>query len=190
MKKRKCSKNCTRESMAKYKAELLRVLGSGSNVLFQDESHFSKAIVPIYGYSKVGEPCFVTSNIREPAHTLIFAFSTSYEIFYKVYEGSMNKARMQWFLTEVPSLPMVMDNLQIHKSVITNGEKIFTPVAQPYANPVEIVFSKLKHEFRQLNVAMPCADVKDLIDLSISKLTTDDLDGAIKHVVDFVRMNY
>jgi transposase len=190
VKKRKFSKNCTQESKSKYKTELLNALESRSDVLFQDESHFSKAIVPVYGYSKVGEPCFITSNFREPAYTLIFAFSTSHEIFYKVYEGSMNKARMQWFLTELPSLPMVMDNLQIHKSVTTNGSKIFTPVAQPYANPVEIVFSKLKHEFRQLNASMPQMNVKELIDMSIAKLTSSDLDGAIKHVTEFVKTNY
>ncbi len=36
-----------------------------------------------------------------------------------------------------------MDNLAIHKTVKVNGTKVFTPVAQPYANPVEIIFSKV-----------------------------------------------
>lgn len=190
MKKQKKSKNCTNESKAQYKSTLKSILGDGKEVLFQDESHFSKAVLPIYGYSKAGEPCFLTANIREPAYTLIFAFSTSYKIFYKVYEGAMNKARMQWFLMDIPPVRMVMDNLMIHKCVQTNGDKIFTPVAQPYANPVEIVFSKIKREFRHMNADMPDMDVESLIHLAIATLTSADLDGAIKHVLDFVDTNY
>ena len=57
---------------------------------------------------------------------MIFAFSKSGSVFYKVYEGAMNTARMQWFVDALPPTRIVMDNLAIHKSVHTNGEKVFT----------------------------------------------------------------
>jgi hypothetical protein len=39
---------------------------------------------------------------------------------------------------------LIMDNLAIHKTVKLNGTKVFTPIGQPYANPAEIIFSKIK----------------------------------------------
>ena len=38
------------------------------------------------------------------AHTLIFAFSKSGQFFYRVYEGAMNTARMQWFVDALPPI--------------------------------------------------------------------------------------
>jgi transposase len=62
----------------------------------------------------------------------------------------MNQARMQWFVDHLPTHTLVMDNLRIHKNIEFGGNVIFTPVAQPDANPVEIVFSKLKQQVQRI----------------------------------------
>ena len=71
MKRKRGSKNCTPLSKANYKTKL----DDGEDVLFQDESHFSSAVLPLYGYSKKGVPCYVNEPAERKAHTLIFAFS-------------------------------------------------------------------------------------------------------------------
>ena len=190
MKRRRGSKNCTPVSKANYKVKLNSVLNDGEDVLFQDESHFSNAVLPLYGYSKKGEPCFVNEPAERKAYTLIFAFSKSGQFFYKVYEGAMNMARMQFFVDELPPIRIIMDNLSIHKTVKTSGNKIFTPVAQPYANPAEIVFSKVKHMYRKFNAEMPELDVISKIDKAIATLNDSDLEGAVEHVRQFVNANY
>ena len=124
------------------------------------------------------------------AFTLIFAFSKSGQFFYKVYEGAMNTARMQWFMHHLPPVRIVMDNLSIYKGAVTDIEKIFTPVAQPYANPAEIVFSKVKHMYRKFNAERPDLDVPSKIDMAIATLTDSDLEGAVDHVRRFVAANY
>jgi transposase len=144
VKRRRQSVNCTPESKAVFKDKWNAIMSDGNDVLFQDESHFSQNILPLYGYSQAGHPCYVQETSKRDSHTLIFAFSKSGSFFYKVYSGSMNTARMQWFVDSLPPIRILMDNLAIHKCVHTHVEKIFTPVAQPYANPAEIVFSKIE----------------------------------------------
>ena len=97
----------------------------------------------------------------------------------------MNTARMQRFVDALPPTRMVMDNLAIHKAVRMHAEKIFTPVAQPYANPVEIVFSKVKAIYRRINLACPDESVEAKIDHAIAELQPSDLANAIRHVHDF-----
>ena len=58
-------------------------------------------------------------------------------------------------------------------------EKIFTPVAQPFANPVEIVFSKIKIIFRSINANNPLTSVENKLDLAIKTLTFQDLENAV-----------
>jgi len=190
MKRKRGSKNCTPSSKANYKTKLFSVLDDGEDVLFQDESHFSSAVLPLYGYSKKGVPCYVNEPAERKAHTLIFAFSKSGQFFYRVYEGAMNTARMQWFVDALPPIRIVMDNLSIHKGIRTDAEKIFTPVAQPYANPAEIIFSKVKQAYRILNADNPDIDVSTKIDMAIETLTDSDLDGAISRVREFVTEHY
>lgn len=190
VKKKRSSVNCTPESKRQYRDTWNEVMNDGKDVLFQDESHFSQNILPTYGYSAAGTPCFVNVTAKRENHTLILAFSKYGELFYKVYPGAMNTARMQWFVDALPATRIVMDNLAIHKSVSTLGEKIFTPVAQPYANPVEIVFSKVKAAYRRINLAYPDKSVEAKIDEAIADLQLTDLANAIRHVHDYVNTNF
>ena len=141
-KKKKRSKNATPESLAAFKYKWIRVLEDEQDVIFQDESHFSNNILPLYGYSKRNTPCYIIEPSERSAHTLNLAFSKSGQIFWKIYKGSSNIARMQWFTDNLPPIRVLMDNHSIHKAVRMTVEKIFTPVAQPESNPVEIIFSK------------------------------------------------
>jgi transposase len=184
------SKNATAASKAAFKQKFISILDDGGDVIFQDESHFSHNVLPLYGYSKRGKPCYVVEAAERKAHTLLFAFSKSGQVFYKVYEGSGNTPRMQWFVDHLPPTRVLMDNHTIHKGVKMDVEKVFTPVAQPYANPAEIVFSKIKTLFRKFNSLDRDASVEEKIDRAIAQLTDADLAGAIVHVRNFVESTY
>ena len=97
---------------------------------------------------------------------------------------------MQWFVDALPATRVLMDNHSVHKAVRMDVEKIFTPVAQPFANPVEIIFSKIKTNFRTINATNPLMSVEDKIDLAIQTLTFQDLENAVAHVNNFVVTNY
>ena len=83
-----------------------------------------------------------------------------------------------------------MDNHSIHKAVRMTSEKIFTPVAQPDANPVEIIFSKVKDNFRTINEENRELDVETKIGMALEKLVYDDLLHAIDFVDNFIRSTY
>jgi hypothetical protein len=162
-------------------------MNDGNDIIFQDESHFSNNILPLYGYSEKNNPCYISEPATRSAHTLNLAFSKSGQIFYKVYSGSICTSRMQWFIDALPSTRVLMD---MHKAVRMTTEKMYTPVAQPYANPVEIIFSKVKTMFRQINRQNPELSVEDKIDMSIETLVFEDLEHAIRHVDEFIREQY
>ena len=65
---------------------------------------------------------------------------------------------------------------------------LFTP--QPFANPVEIIFSKIKTNFRTINATNQLMSVEDKIDLAIKTLTFQDIENAVAHVSNFVPTNY
>jgi hypothetical protein len=116
-----CAENLTPESKAKYKKVFNELIEDEEDALFFDEMHASNNILPLYGYSKVGIPCYITEALEHKAHSLLFAFSKKGNFFYKVYEGAMNTARCQWFVDNLPQIRLVMDNLAIHKSVKMPG---------------------------------------------------------------------
>ena len=190
IKKKKCSKNATPEHLTAFKAEWIRVNEDGQDIIFQDESHFSNNILPLYGYSKRNIPCYINEPSERSAHTLNLAFSKSGQIFWKVYKGSVNTSRMQWFTDNLPPIRVLMDNHSTHKAVIMTVEKIFTPVAQPYANPVEIIFSKVKTNFRTINELHRTFDVEIKIEMALQTIVYEDLQNAIAYVDAFVRSNY
>lgn len=190
-KRTRVSHNCTPASKAQFRNSFLSAVEDGQDLLFMDECHFSNNVLPLFGYSKVREPCVITQEWQyRTAHSLIMAVSVSGQYFYRVYEGSVNKARMQVFFDHLPSTRIVLDNLQLHKSVVYPGAKIFTPVAQPYANPIEILFSKLKDSFRYINATYPTHLVSDKIEEAIECLTDTDVAGAVRHVQEFVTRAY
>ena len=138
IKKKKCSKNASVQSKSVFKDVWNKITNDGKDIIFQDESHFSNNLLPLYGYSRKNVPCYINEPSERSAHTLNFAFSTSGQIFYKVYNGSTSTSRMQWFVDALPATRVLMDNHSVHKAVRMDVEKIFTPVAQPFANPVNI----------------------------------------------------
>jgi predicted DNA-binding transcriptional regulator AlpA/transposase len=189
LKKKRRSKNSTPVKMRAYRDVYNAMIADGADFMCQDESHFSGNILPLYGFSPKGETCYIESGDRT-AYSLNFAFTRSGRYYYQVYEGSINGPRLQWFLDHVPPMRMILDNLNIHNSVKVQAPKVFTPVADPMANPAEIIFSKIKAAYRKINHVNRDVSVIDKIDRAIQTLTLEDFEGAIRHVHEYVNANY
>ena len=190
IKKKRTSKNATPENLRLFKERWNGIMEDGNDIIFQDESHFSNNVLPLYGYSEKNKPCYIVEPLIRSAHTLNLAFSKSGQIFHKVYPGSICTSRMQWFVDALPPTRLLMDNHSVHKAVKMTVEKVYTPVAQPYANPVEIVFSKVKTMYRQINQRNRSMSVEEKLDMAIGTLILEDLENAIRHVDTFVNKNY
>ncbi len=48
VKKKKRSKNTTPETLASFKSKWIAIIEDGQDIIFQDESHFSNNILPLY----------------------------------------------------------------------------------------------------------------------------------------------
>lgn len=192
LKKKKLSKNTTPETLAEYKRTWNNIYNDGNDIIFQDESHFSNGLLPLYGYTFANEPAYVNQpTSRTEAYTLNFAFSKTGNIFWKFYKGSNCISRMQWFVDHLPPTRILMDNHSIHKSVIMSVDKVFTPVCQPFANPVEIVFSKVKTLFRSINDKYRDElSIEEKVERAINSLVYEDLQNAMEFVNTYVQEKY
>ena len=81
---------------------------------------------------------------------------------FQTYEGSLNAQRFSSFLQGLDELvkagpvAVFMDNLRVHHSLIVreqmkamNIEALFNVPYSPENNPIETVFSLIKHQFKK-----------------------------------------
>jgi transposase len=187
MKKKRLSKNATPQTIQSFKDKFNEILNDGEDIIFQDESHYSNDILPLYGYSEKNVPCYIAAATERSAFTLNFAFSKSGQIFYKIYKGSSCESRMQWFVDHLPRVRILFDNHSTHKCINADVERIYTPVAHPDANPVECVFSKIKEAFRYINDNNRDLDVETKLEMAIETLVLEDLEHAIEYTRDYLQ---
>lgn len=192
MKYFRLSKNLTDESKAKYKKTYNDIIDDDRDVYFFDESHISDGLLPLYGYSQANVPCYTREPSSHTSYSLLFAFSKHGDIKYSLLKGSMDAQNCQVFLNDIKDQRIVMDNLSSHKLVKlgADGEKIFTPVASPQANPVEIIFSKIKMLYRRINNDNKDLSIEQIVEAAIDELSYDDVINTIEHVKTYVNNNY
>ena len=65
-----------------------------------------------------------------------------------------------------------------------------TPVASPQANPVEIIFSKIKMLYRRINNDNKDLSIEQIVEAAIDELSYDDVINTIEHVKTYVNNNY
>lgn len=129
-----------------------------------DESAFHKEMQQPYGYSKKGIPVIqTTTSQRHEKYSLLMAITNNRILSYQVHKGSINKNIYNDFIINLISLLdsnnkyyLMMDNVRFHHNKILKeymssniNEIIYTPPYSPELNPVEMVFSIIKHHFKQ-----------------------------------------
>jgi transposase len=155
-----------------------------------DESSFYFNDTPRYGYSRRGTRCNVCVDVPKRRRvTLLMAVANDQVLGYQLFNGSANKERFAAFLQTLDIASgdcLIMDNVAFHKSkcvcntVSSKGASItFIPPYSPQFNPIEMVFSKVKENFRR---RYPHNDCDSSIQESINMITSNDLYAFFDHV--------
>lgn len=141
------------------------------DMLFVDEVGFRDNVVPLYGYAKRGTRLRVLSQSGGWKHASVaVAIDCHGVVLYEQQVAAFNTASFLEFIQRLPlrtGQVIVMDNVRFHHSeevqlyLAEKGVRIaFTPPYEPDFNPIENVFSTVKHHYRYLRATSPCTDYK------------------------------
>jgi transposase len=140
-----------------------------------DEVGFDFRVAPTYGYSKSGTKCVVKSLSKKRQRlSMILAIDQKGAYFYHFHKTTVKSNHFENFIASLPwkNHKIVLDNASIHKTRIvvsaSQNALVFTPPYTPECNPIENVFSVVKHYFRKLIVQNPEMDYQTQI-ISIMK---------------------
>jgi transposase len=138
-----------RDFASKYSTALQQGL-----VVSVDECGFSERVVPLYGYSAMGEPLIVKQPGTWKHTSLLMAiFSDGRPHAFTMKQGAIKAADFNQFV-QVLQLgahdSIVMDNASIHCGAkhFTSARILNTPPYCPESNPIEMAFASIKHSFR------------------------------------------
>ena len=144
--------------MIKEKQNTLRSIGM-DNIISIDESAFYIEMTSLRGWCKRGKELkTIKTKMRFKKYTLTLAITTKGVVGFDIRLGSMNSKAFIDFL-EKEVLPyshnadyLLMDNVSFHKTnefkeFIKHNNKrvVYTVPYSPDLNPIENVFSSLKH---------------------------------------------
>lgn len=130
------------------------------DIVSVDEASFDVAMMPLRGYAPVGRRLEVLTPTRNRSRqTLLMAVASTGVGAWKAFDGSCNKSLFADFVrTELAALPqkyVLMDNVAFHRSDVVlealreaGKQALFSPPYSPDYNPIENVFSVLKHRWR------------------------------------------
>lgn len=130
------------------------------NIVAIDEVGFDHRMLPIFGYSPKGMHAIakIKSSQRKRLN-MIMAIDSSGKHYNEMTYESIKASSFSNFIRNLPWPPgtcILMDNASIHrttettKALETKGFSVlYTPPYTPECNPIENVFSVIKHRFRK-----------------------------------------
>ena len=100
------------ESRKRKSFELLALLKQGKKIIYVDETGFHRGIIPIHGYSKIGEPLIFSRKSLSTNFTAIAAISHHKIIGYQIFQGGVKAESFASFLISLlDSNPAIRHNL-------------------------------------------------------------------------------
>ena len=131
----------------------------GIPIIAMDESGYDQYVLPKKGYSKKGTKAICkTHPTRRKRISIIMSIDRNDHHYYEFVEGTTNAERFKAFIENQPwpkGTVLLMDNASIHtsplvkKTIMKKGyDTIYIPPYTPECNPIENVFSVLKHKYR------------------------------------------
>ena len=100
------------ESRKRKSIELLALLKQGKKIIYVDGTGFHRGVIPIYGYSKTGEPLIFSRKSLSTNFTAIAAISQHTIIDYRIFQGGVKAESFASFLVSlVESNPDIRHNL-------------------------------------------------------------------------------
>ena len=191
--------------VATYKDFLLRyrdLRNTGRHVVSIDETGFDDSSLPHMGYSRKGCRLVVKHSKTSWKRTsAVAAISSRGTCKTSLSERPVNGDIFLSFLRslDVPSGSIIlMDNIAFHRTQSVREyteskgwELLYTPPYSPWFNPIENVFSVVKHSFRGLNVrnVNVSSSLQRIITIheSFESATAELITACFKHVDDVCR---
>lgn len=123
-----------------------------------DETYFNSNVRPTYGYSLKGKKLFLENKIIIKKYSLLMAISSDKIIDYEIIDGNIDSNIFSKFIDRLPNnTKLLLDNVSFHKTknvkYISNKKNIelqFIPPYTPEVNPIEYVFSIIKHYYKKI----------------------------------------
>ena len=173
----------------------------GYRIIYLDETMFTRKTVADLEWALPGENVRIDeAMLNEPTLALLSAISEERgQEHFKIFPRSVNGPRFKEWLEELreknqgDKIALFMDNLSCHvsedsqKKMRELGFRWIKNVSySPQWNPIELVFSKLKHEFKKLRMRKLLGLAQEtheaMIKKAIKAIKKKDVVNCIKHV--------
>jgi hypothetical protein len=130
----------TADKILDFKHRYAAAVPPGTTVLSLDECSFSERAQPLYGYSKIGEPCKLRlAKGGWTQHSVILGISSDGDSFNCIKTGSFNRESFGEFVLSMPYPPgtvILLDNCKIHKGLDDVFDGVCAALSQSVLAPV------------------------------------------------------
>ncbi len=192
----------TKEKRQEVARQMVIALIQETELIFIDETGFNQSLAPIYGYSKVGQKCMITSGLKTQNYSVIAAITKSKVLGFQIYKGSISSEEFGGFIISLLiSNPIIleqsskyilfMDNAPIHhakilKPFLSNFRILYNAPYSPFLNPIEEFFGNWKFNFRK-KFRENTTSIEDKIVRSVQEIDNGLLFSSFMHSLSFLR---
>lgn len=189
---------------AEFAGDFAQLLANEKEFIFLDETGFHSAMMPIYGYSKIGKRCYYLGKPKGYHYSVIAAVTKDRLLGLKIVQGSIQYRELSIFLIEILNrIPeilkqrskyyFVMDNVSTHHAAnflpfAQNLNILYNSTYSPFHNPIEEVFGLWKHYFRKLNFSNPDSVAKNIC-VSARKLLPKSISKFYRHALKYIALS-
>jgi transposase len=169
------------------------------NIIAVDEVGFDRTMAPIYGYSPHGEKAVVRLPRTDKKRvSVIMAIDPHGRHYNYTVSGTTDSTKFAQFVGSLmwpAGTRVILDNASIHKTRAVRAAlaakglvPLYTPPYTPDANPIENVFSVVKHRYRKALLAAPGTEVTRLIEAVLGSLDPSGLlyESCFRHLAGWL----
>ena len=206
----KYDKNATeaeiRRDLARMKRQITMATNDGYRLVYLDETMFTRKTLRLEEWSKPKENVRVDEALlKEPTLALLSAISKERgQEHFRIFPMSVNSAKFWEWLEELreknqgDKIALFMDQLSCHVSDDSKKKMrelgfrwIYNVSYSPQWNPIELVFSKLKGEFKKLRMRKLLGLTQEsheaLIEKAVKAIRKQDVVNCVKHVNELLK---
>ncbi len=164
------------------------------NSEFIDETSFCVNDIINYEYSEKGKEILkITKHSKNKERLTLLSSISKDTLKYQIIKGSVNSDIYLKFIADNKDLfknkNLVQDNARIHHSkkvknycLENNINMIYNPPYTPEFNPIELIFNKLKIEFKKLDHK----NIYNDINKCLNKICKEDVINSINHSLKII----
>ncbi len=192
----------TIQARVKVAIKFLEFLKNDKEFIFIDETGFNQSLVPVYGYTKKGQPCKSPGPLKGQNYSVIAAITRGRIIGYQIFLGGIKAEDFGGFLSSllnnfrdfqenINKYVLFMDNATIHKAkllkpLLENFQVLYNAPYSPFLNPIEELFGNCKFQFRKRYVQKEKNMLEKILD-SVNSIDEANIFSFFMHSVTFLQ---